>query len=145
MQEIGLDEPLYKWFDMKVPKTSISNDYITNILSNENIPNQKPDTKVIFTGNNPSIEFITKSKKGSQWELAKLTFETTKNTLVIKVDKAQGKWLFDLIPCLSLNNIKLMTLQEIKDNYYNNGLEDFELFWDNKPVNQLNKVGLFVL
>jgi hypothetical protein len=145
MQEIGLDEPLYKWFDMKVPKTSISNDYITNILSNENIPNQKPDTKVIFTGNNPSIEFITKSKKGNQWELAKLTFETTKNTLVIKVDKAQGKWLFDLIPCLSLNNIKLMTLQEIKDNYYNNGLEDFELFWDNKPVNQLYKAGLLQL
>ncbi len=145
MQEIGLDEPLYKWFDMKVPKTIINKDHIINILSEEELSKQKPDTKVVFIGTKPSIEFITKSKKGNQWELAQLTFETRKNTITIKVDKEQGKWLHYLIPLLSVNNDRIMTLQEIKDNYNNAGLEDFELFWDNKPINQLYKAGLLQL
>jgi hypothetical protein len=145
MQEIGLDEPLYKWFDMKVPKTIINKDHIINILSEEELPKQKPDTKVVFIGTKPSIEFITKSKKGNQWELAQLTFETRKNTITIKVDKDQGTWLHYLIPLLSVNNYRIMTLQEIKDNYNNAGLEDFELFWDNKPINQLYKAGLLQL
>ena len=36
-------------------------------------------------------------------------------------------------------------LGEVKENYQAAGLEDFELFWDNKPVNQLYKAGLLVL
>jgi hypothetical protein len=31
------------------------------------------------------------------------------------------------------------------DSYKAAGLEDFELFWDNKPVNTLHKVGLLKL
>jgi len=35
------------------------------------------------------------------------------------------------------------TLKEVKADYELAGLEHFELFWDNKPVNGLNKAGLF--
>jgi hypothetical protein len=35
-----------------------------------------------------------------------------------------------------------MTLGELKSDFENAGLEDFELFWDNKPVSQLYKVGM---
>jgi hypothetical protein len=31
------------------------------------------------------------------------------------------------------------------ENYKAAGLEDFELFWDNKPINTLSKVGLLQL
>ena len=33
-------------------------------------------------------------------------------------------------------------MQEVKESYEASGLDDFELFWDNKPVNTLYKVGL---
>jgi hypothetical protein len=33
----------------------------------------------------------------------------------------------------------------VKDSYEAAGLADFELFWDNKPVNQLYKIGLLQL
>jgi hypothetical protein len=46
---------------------------------------------------------------------------------------------------LSVNNLKLMTLQDVKDNYEAAGLEDFELFWDNKPMNTMYKAGLLML
>ena len=39
----------------------------------------------------------------------------------------------------------MMTLQEIKDEYEQQGHEDFELFWDNKPLSTLYKVGLLRL
>ncbi|WP_315823760.1 hypothetical protein [Paraflavitalea speifideaquila] len=46
---------------------------------------------------------------------------------------------------LSITNPKTLTLQEVMDSYRAAGLEDFELFWDNKPVNTLHKVGLLKL
>ena len=145
MHETGLEEPLHKWFDFKVPKTSIHPEYIEHILNNEELLFTKPTTKIIFIGNAPSIEFSTKSKKGNHWELAQLTFENKKETIIIKTDKAQGQWLFDLIPMISIHNDNMLTLGQIKENYENVGLDDFELFWDNKPVNQLYKAGLLQL
>ena len=40
---------------------------------------------------------------------------------------------------------KTLTLQEVKADYENAGLEDFELFWDNKPLSILYKAGLLQL
>ena len=97
---------------------------------------------MIWLGKKPIIEIVTKSKKGNQWEVASLTFHGNSETLNVKVDKPQGEWLTEMLPKLSVNNIKIWTWQDVKDNYEQAGLEDFELFWDNKPVNGLFKVGL---
>ena len=91
------------------------------------------------------MEIITKSKKGNQWELASVTFQTKKETVNIKVDKAQGEWLLQILEKAAIQNEPMITLQQVKANYETAGLEDFELFWDNKPVNTLNKVGLLSL
>ena len=63
----------------------------------------------------------------------------------IKVDKEQGIWLAEMLQKVSVENAKTYTAQEVKDSYEAAGLEDFELFWDNKPVNGLYKVGLLRL
>jgi hypothetical protein len=46
---------------------------------------------------------------------------------------------------LAVHNVKTLTLQEVKKSYETAGLSDFELFWDNKPVNTLYKAGLLQL
>ena len=107
--------------------------------------NSNPSAKIIFLGNQPKTEIIIKSKKGNQWELLSLTFETKKETINIKVDKEQGKWLTKILQIISVSNPKTLTLKEVKADYENAGLEDFELFWDNKPVSTLCKVGLLQL
>ena len=43
---------------------------------------------------------------------------------------------------LSINNTPILTLQQVKDSFEAQGFDDFELFWDNKPVNGLWKFGL---
>ena len=145
MQEIGLEEPLHYWFEMKIPKTSISPDYIENILSEEKLKEYKPSTKLIYIGVPPQIEILTKSKKGNHWEIASITFENKKSTTNIKVPKEQGEWLYEIIQLVSIHNPKRYTIQEVQSHYEQKGLDDFELFWDNKPINQLYKTGLLTL
>ncbi len=136
------DHPLQKWFDHKVPRTTIPPDYIIKAIEEVEIINSNPTTKVIWLGKPPKTETTIKRKKGNQWELLSLSFETKKEAFNIKIDKAQGEWLANILQLLSISNSKILTLQEVKTNYENAGLEDFELFWDNKPVNTLYKAGL---
>ena len=139
------DYPLQKWFDQKVPRTTIAPDYIIKAIEEPEPTTSNPNTKIIFLGHQPKAETIIKSKKGNQWELLSLTFETKKGTFNIKVDKIQGQWLVDILHSVSITNPKTFTWQEVKANYEHAGLEDFELFWDNKPVNTLFKCGLLQL
>ena len=71
-----------------------------------------------------------------------LRFETNKNTISINLEPAKGAWLIQLLPKLNANNSNGMSLTDIKADYAAAGLEGFDLFWDNKPVNTLHKVGL---
>ncbi len=145
MHAIGLEEPLHKWFEVKVPRTKIDPDFIVNALLEPTLISNKPNTKIVYLGQAPSLQLITKSKKGQHWELAQLAFENRKEHIEIKVDKEKGQWLAKLLPQLSVEQDHQWTLAEVKTNYEAAGLEDFELFWDNKPVNTLNKVGLLHL
>jgi hypothetical protein len=139
------DVPLHKWFDSKTPRTTVAPDYISKCLTEEDYQPTKPNTKIVWLGNAPAVEIIAKSKKGNHWENCSLTFETKKETLNIKTDKEQGIWLAAMLQQLSVNNIKTLTLQEVKTSFETAGLGDFELFWDNKPVNTLYKAGLLQL
>ena len=139
------DYPLQKWFDFKVPKTSIAPDYIMNALSQEEYAAVKLTTKVVWLGTKPSIVNFTKSKKGNHWQMSELTFQNKREATTIKVSEQQGVWLADMLGKLSVHNVKTYTLQEVKQSYEAAGLEDFELFWDNKPVNGLYQFGLLQL
>ncbi len=139
------DYPLQKWFDVKVPKTTVQPEYISGILNEEEYTTWNPNAKIVWLGKPPKTEIVTKSKKGNTWELASLTFTGKREILNIKVDKPQGAWLADVLQKLSVENIKTCTALEVKESYEAAGLEDFELFWDNKPVNGLYKVGLLRL
>ena len=145
MHQTCLDYPLHKWFDFKVPKTFVDANYIKNVLNEVDVNQHKATAKIIYLGNVPSIQITTKSKKGNQWEVANLTFETKKETIEISITAEQGKWLLSILSKIAIESIKQYTFQEIKEDYEKNGLEDFELFWDNKPINTLYKVGLLEL
>jgi len=145
MHGTHLDDPLQKWFDFKVPKTSVDPAYIANALNELETSSAKPTAKIVWLGKNTATEYFTQSKKGNSREMATLSFVTKKETQQVKVNKQQGDWLAGFLPKLSVANLKTYTLQEVKENYEAAGLEDFELFWDNKPVSNLYKFGLLRL
>jgi hypothetical protein len=140
-----LDYPLHKWFDFKVPKTSVHPDYIIKALEEEEYSSAKPTTKIVWLGKKPRVEFFTKSKKGNEWQMASLAFQSRGESGDIKISQPQGEWLAAMLEKLSVNNTKTYTLQEVQQDYEATGFDDFELFWDNKPVNTLHKYGLLAL
>jgi hypothetical protein len=79
-----------------------------------------------------------------QREMAKITFINKSSTLVIDIPKQDANWLLPTLEKMSLVD-KLLTLQEMKESHEAAGLEDFELFIDNKPMNTMHKVGLLRL
>ncbi|AEV98054.1 radical SAM protein [Niastella koreensis] len=145
MHGIGLNEPLSKWFEFKVPKTKVAPDYIQKVLEQDIYSAAKPTSRIVYLGKPPMVEHFTKSKKGNSWEMTALTFQDKRAKVSISVDREQGNWLAGMLNALSINNPKMLTLQDVMDSYNAAGLEDFELFWDNKPVNTLYKVGLLRL
>jgi radical SAM superfamily enzyme YgiQ (UPF0313 family) len=145
MHGAHFDYPLHKWFDFKVPKTTVASDYIVNLLENEEYVTVKPTAKIIWLGTTPELEHFTKSKKGQQWEMTTLSFHGKKEKGSITVNREHGLWLAKMLPLLSAHKLKQWTVQEVKENYEAAGLPDFELLWDNKPVNSLYKFGLLQL
>ncbi|MEO6537005.1 MAG: B12-binding domain-containing radical SAM protein [Ferruginibacter sp.] len=145
MHNLGLDEPLQKWFDFKVPKTKVSPDYIENVVNEIEINSFKPFTKTVWLGLPPKVEYFMQSKKGMHREMATLFFTGKKTTEQIQLLKSHAEWLVEMLSNLSVDNLKTYSLQDVKNSYEAAGLEDFELFWDNKPVNTMNKLGLLNL
>jgi len=142
MHSACFDYPLQKWFDFKVPKTTVSPDFIQKAIDEPEVYSSNPNSKIEWLGKNPKWEIITKSKKGAQWEMMSITFQTKKVVHTITVDPAKGAWLLALLPKLGVDQPKQLTLAQVKADYEAAGLEDFELFWDNKPVSGMYKVGL---
>ncbi len=140
-----LEYPLHKWFDFKVPRTTIPQHFITSVLEEQVYAQTRPNTKVAWLGTPPTVMHHIKSKKGSQWEVTILTFINRQTSSKISVDRPQGEWFVALLDRISRQPWKTMPLQEVKKDYENAGLEDFELFWDNKPVNTLHRFGLLHL
>jgi len=132
--------PLQKWFEFKIPKTSITPNYIQTQLDAVEIGSA--NYKTIWTGLMPTTTIVQRSKKGSKWEEMNLRFETNQNTISIQVDPEKGKWFMQLLSTIRVEASTGMPLADIKTNYLDAGLEDFDLFWDNKPINTLHKVGL---
>lgn len=145
MHGICFDFPLQDWFEFKVPRTKVPSDYIYNAIHEEEDFNTKSSAKVVWIGNKPTISFFTKSKKGNSWEMATLDFHSKKEQFDVQTSKEQGIWLQEILSKILVSNTKTYTFQEIKADYENSDLEDFELFWYGKQIKTLKESGLLVL
>src|SRR5690606_34748444 len=54
------DYPLHKWFDFKVPKTTVPNNYIANALEDGETVAARSNAKVVWLGRQPSVELFVK-------------------------------------------------------------------------------------
>ncbi len=133
--------PLQKWFEFKIPKTSVPPDYILNAISVPEI-NVTNHYKAIWLGVMPTTTIIQRSKKGTKWEEMNFHFQTNKTAFDISLEPTVGNWLLHLLSKLSIENGNGLTYAEIKDSYAKQGLDGFELCWDNKPITNLYKAGL---
>ena len=136
--------PLQKWFDFKIPSTSVPNNFILNAIQEpEYIAGQH--YKILWIGNKPTSTIEQRSKKGNKWAEMNLQFQTNKTQLSISVSPEVGEWFLNLLPQLSIEKGNGLTYAQVKESYINEGLQGFELCWDNKPFTQLYKAGLLMV
>lgn len=144
MHGVCFDYELQDWFDFKIPKTKIPENFIEKSLADDNNFNTKITAKIVWLGGKPSAEFITKSKKGNSWEMASLTFHDKKESFTLQTGKNEGAWLISILEKVSISNEKVLTFLEVKTDFETE-LENFELFWYSKPINTLREYGLLIL
>ena len=144
MHGICFDYELQDWFDFKIPKTTISPDFIFDALQEEGEFTIKPNAKIVWLGGKPAVDYFTKSKKGNSWEMITMTFHDKKESFSIQTNKLEGEWLMEILKKISVSNTKTYTFQEVKTDFESQ-LEDFELFWYSKPIKTLREFGLLVL
>lgn len=144
MHGIGFDFPLQEWFDFKIPNTKVNPEFIYNSLQKDSDLTLKPSAKVFWIGGKPISEIFTKSKKGTSWEMTKLTFHNKKSTFDVSFEKEKADWLILKLLELTVMNDKKMTLGQLKSDFENQ-FEDFELFWYSKPISIIKDNGLIVL
>ena len=136
--------PLQKWFDFKIPATTIAPNYIQKAIEEpEFIAAQ--NYKAIWVGVLPTSSIVQRSKKGNKWEEMSIHFQSSNEAFSISIEPAKGAWLLKLLPQLSIQHGNGMAYADIKESYRAEGLEGFELFWDNKPVTNLYKAGLLCI
>lgn len=132
-----LDHDLQEWFDHEIPSTSLPPDLIYNYLVQPVFAAPKPNQKVVWLGGPVSYDASTK----------RLHITTKQSDHVVKCKQIEaGHWLATnlvaLSPKLELNTIMF---KELAERYKSSGLEDFELFWHGKVVDQLREIGLIVV
>lgn len=142
MHGLCFDYPLQEWFDFKVPRTKIADDYIYNVLQDEDNFSIKPTAKIVWLGGKPAISYATKTKKGRTFENAVLTFHDKKESFSVQVSQPEGEWLVQFLNEASANSV---TFSKAKQSFEENNGEDFEPFWYSKPISILRAFGLLVL
>jgi hypothetical protein len=144
MHGICFDFELQEWFDFKIPRTTIKDDFIFNALEEANDFNIKPTAKIVWLGGKPAVDYFTKSKKGNSWEMVSLTFHDKKESFTIQTNKLEGEWLVSMVSKMAVSSAKTYTFQELKTDFETQ-FEDFELFWYSKPIHTLREFGLLIL
>tara|TARA_B110000046_G_C13009542_1_gene406054 strand:+ start:1 stop:2190 length:2190 start_codon:yes stop_codon:yes gene_type:complete len=144
MHDIGFELPLQEWFDFNIPQTKVKPNYIEACLAETSPFNTKPSNKILWLGTQPFAETYTKYKRGDSWQMQRLEFQLTADSLTIQLDKTNGDWLLKTLPSLSVTNKNLLSFSELKMDYEKEQ-PDFELFWYSKSMNILRENGLLAV
>lgn len=143
MHGICFDYELQEWFDFTIPRTKIPKDYIYNCLQNEQSFTTKPNARILWLGGLSQVEISTKSKKGNQWKMMKLTFHKKTQSIDITLSEREGTWLLSVLERLTIGNEK-WSFSDVKADFEKQD-ENFEMFWYSKPMQMVKNVGLITL
>lgn len=143
MHGINFELPLQEWFDFKIPGTTIHPDYIHDCLLEEEDFKYKGNSKIIFLTENVIAENRVKTKKKSVYPYTKITAHLKTNIVSIDLEQQEAEWLMHIFKENTVENQKKPTLQQLKDNFEEK-MEDFELFWFSRPMQQLKENGVIL-
>ena len=141
MHGIGFELPLKEWFDFKIPPPTIARNYIQRSLQQNENWKIKPTSKVCWIESLPTVEQVTRTKKGKTFKNIELTFDQKKESFTLQLEPNLGKWLAETLSQLSIYTPLVCTYEQLKADYEQH-FENFELFWYSKSFETLKCSGI---
>jgi len=145
MHGVCIDFPLSKWFDFKVPPTSIAPQYIAKSISESPEFVNRPNAIVIWNGNLPEMSVYEENYTSGTVEIAELVFYDKKKEWAVETEVQTAEWLVDILPKLLITNMVPYTLEQLKAGYETAGLGSFDDFSRSKTWKDLKHGGLLVI
>jgi hypothetical protein len=145
MHGIGFNLSTKDWFDFKTPKATIPPNYIETCIQNKNQFYTKPSAQIIWLGTMPEIEKFIKNKKGNSWPMIRMHFHSLSTSLELVFEESRGIWLIELLTkAMLITNNKKIKYSDIKGDFEHK-MENFDLFWYSKQIENLKKIGLLAI
>lgn len=141
MHGLCFEFELQEWFDFKIPKTKIANDFIAKSLENTDFK-INTNSKVIWLGEQPIVsENIIKKKN---LILKQIIIQTKNNSITATIEANQADWFLNQIEKISVFNDKKTTIGALKLDF-EQLFDDFELFWFSKNMINIRNCGVLLV
>jgi hypothetical protein len=145
MHGVCLDFPLSKWFDFKVPPTSIPPNYLEKAVRDLTETAARPNAIVVWTGSLAEMSIFEEQRGKKVFEVAELVFYNKKKEWAIETEPALGEWLTNIFPKLLIANQEPYSMELLKNEFEKAGLGSFDEFSSSQTWQQLKDGGLLVL
>lgn len=144
MHGVGFDFHLQEWFDMEVPETTVTPDYIETCLVENEEEELKPNSVLVWLGHSPTLTVLEK-KQSKKTEMALLEFFDKKKNWQVETDTTEANWIEATLAKLNVANKKTVRLKEVADTYEQATGNSFESFTSSPLWQALRENGLLVL
>ncbi|MCE7061214.1 radical SAM protein [Dyadobacter sp. CY343] len=145
MHGVCLDFPHSRWFDFKVPVTSIPPNYIERSISELPDVISRANAVAVWLGSLPEMAVFEEKRGKSIFEVAELVFYNKKKEWAIEADVAIGEWLVGVFPKLLVSNPEPLSFDKFMKEFELAGLGSFEIFAQTKTWTDLRTGGLLIL
>jgi len=145
MHDTGYDLPLQKWFEFKVPPTTIPPNYIARAISGKEKQDIPWGKQLAWLCTAPTIRPFTKNKKGKQTHWAMLLYSDIKYDYTTKTTPVMAQWLSDSLSTCMPGSPASVSVKDLKESFEEKQLGDFSVFWNSRAFQELRENGLLII
>lgn len=145
MHGVGFDIPLSKWFDSRVPTTTIPANYIQRQIAQSEDSIRK-NAFVVWLGKLPNVEYFEVKQGKKVIELAELHFYDKKHDWSIQLPAQQAHFLEELFPKIAIQLFEQpLAYKQLQTEFEAAHLGSFTAFSKTPTWKKLRENGLLIL
>lgn len=145
MHGVGFDIPLSKWFDSKVPTTTIPPNYIQRQMA-QNEDSVRKNAFVVWLGKLPNVEYFEVKQGKKVIELAELHFYDKKHDWSIQLPAQQAHFWEGLFPKIAIHLFEQpLAFQQLQTEFEAAHLGSFSAFSKTPTWKKFRENGLLIL
>jgi hypothetical protein len=146
MHGVFFEEPVNYWFSFRTPRTTIPTNLIARALTAPVKSDLlRPNSRVLWLGSLPQVQYYTENKKGKTRLMALITFYNKTEDIEIKLAEEQAKWLIPFFPDLLPECTKPILLKELMQSFPASASHTFESFTSQAAWKTLRENGLVLV